>query len=319
MVGWVVSCGGDRDTTAPTDTASPTTSISTCVDDPERLNLAWPLAGVDAQDWVTVQYVDLDETQGKLDYTGNTSTAAKTYDGHHGVDIGLSSFRRMDEGIEVLAAASGVVEYVVDGFEDRHTACVNYDANMVGVRHASGHLLHYVHLRTNSVVVEPGQAVVAGDVLGQVGSSGCSDGPHLHFEISDPSGAVIDPFLDGLWCDPPVYDTPMTFMEGWLLAGPAESYDNPLQDPPTEVSHMATGQTLLAYAIVGGGLPGESIGVQLVGPGGETLGPWPITFDQSWQLTGWTWAFTLQPPAGTWTVDYLVNDLPVAHKELEVE
>ena len=164
------------------------------MDEAHRLNLAWPLDGVDAETWVTTNYVDLDFGPSIRDYTGNTGDQAKTYDGHLGVDIGISSFRSMDAGVPVRAAASGTVTYVVDAFEDRHIACEDNNANVVSVQHASGHVLHYVHLRTDSVPVEIGDVVQSGDLLGLVGSSGCSDAPHPHFEITTAFGETIDPF-----------------------------------------------------------------------------------------------------------------------------
>jgi len=285
-----------------------------CIDTPDALNLAWPIEGLDAQQWVISNYVDLDSGTDMEDYMSNTGEQAKTYDGHQGIDISISSFRQMDEGIPVLAAVSGTVEYVIDGYEDRHTSCTDYDANIVGVRHESGHLLHYVHLRTDSSTVQVGDWVEAGDILGEVGSSGCSDGPHLHFEITDPDGSPVEPFLEDMWCDPPLYDTPLGVMESWILDGPLVQYDNPMQDPPEDATDFDVGDTLLAFVVVGGGLPDDELGVQLSGPDGTTIGPWPVIFEQSYQLSFWYWAYTVESPAGDWTADYLVNgDIVTQH------
>jgi hypothetical protein len=62
--------------------------------------------------------------------------------------------------------------------------------NNVVLRLRDGRYALYAHLRTGSVRVRPGQRVRSGQVLGLVGNSGESGGPHLHFQLSDgPDGA----------------------------------------------------------------------------------------------------------------------------------
>ena len=126
------------------------------------------------------------------------------YDQHRGTDFLLEGgFDTMDAGSDaVLAAAPGVVIRVV---EDKYDHChiegtvISCDGhpiepNVVEVEHPSGTVSLYVHLMTDSVPVEVGDAVECGDVLGMVGSSGISSTPHLHFEVHGPDGANIDPF-----------------------------------------------------------------------------------------------------------------------------
>lgn len=291
---------------------------SECEDFSGYLNLSWPVVGADGQDWVVVNYVDADRGEGMADYAGGLDELAKTYDGHRGVDISVSSFREMDAGVSVVAAVSGVVEYVIDGFEDRHTECVDYDANIVGVRHSSGHLLHYVHLKTGSVTVSVGEEVTTGDVLGQVGSSGCSTHPHLHLEITDSTGDWVDPFAEDLWCDPPVYETPINLMETWVVQGPNEQYENPYQDPPVETELFEVGDQLVAHFVVAGGIVGDTVGVSFVGPDGTTVGPWPLAFEQVWRLSTWAWAFNVVEPRGEWSIRYELNGESVSEQTVEV-
>ena len=56
-----------------------------------------------------------------------------------------------------------------------------YSANKVNVQHSDGVISSYSHL--DEVVVSVGQKVAAGDLLGYSGTTGCSTGPHLHFQI----------------------------------------------------------------------------------------------------------------------------------------
>ena len=281
--------------------------------------LAWPLDGEDALDWVTVNYFDLDPGPGLEDYTGQTGEDARTYDGHNGVDIGISSFRAMDRGMPVWAAAPGEVVYVVDGFEDRNTACENTDANVVSVLHASGHEVQYVHLRKGSTRVRVGDPVEVGDLLGEVGSSGCSTGPHLHLGVLAPDRSLLDPFRDGLWCAPPVYDTPIGWMEGWLLAGPVEQYAEPTKDPPLDVERLAVGDTLLAYGVVAGGAPGNTVAARFDAPDGTVIGPWRVVLEKSNRLGIWSWTLTVPEPTGQWTVTWLLNGVQVDTATVIVE
>lgn len=137
------------------------------------------------------------------------------YDEHDGSDFLLKGgFEAMDAGsVAVIAAASGVVEQTRDGQYDRchgtldGVDCDGYDIipNLVAVRHPDGVLTRYLHLAKDSVVVEVGQEVAEGEVLGLVGSSGNSSLPHLHFEVQDAAEVVYDPYAAeaeaSWWCD----------------------------------------------------------------------------------------------------------------------
>lgn len=93
---------------------------------------------------------------------------------HKGTDIANAS------GTAVLAADSGTV--VVAGWTN-----VGY-GNHVIIDHGNGYQTLYAHLSSISVVT--GQSVSRGVVIGAIGSTGRSTGPHLHFEIRTGSGNV---------------------------------------------------------------------------------------------------------------------------------
>ena len=61
---------------------------------------------------------------------------------------------------------------------------------MVEVDHGNGFSTRYGHL--SRIDVKVGDHVVRGDVIGEVGSSGRSTGPHLHYEVRR-NGDAIDP------------------------------------------------------------------------------------------------------------------------------
>lgn len=69
--------------------------------------------------------------------------------------------------------------------------------NHVVVEHGDGSFSAYAHLRRRSLRVQVGQQVSAGDVLAEVGNSGNSSEPHLHFQLMDrrrPAEAAGLPF-----------------------------------------------------------------------------------------------------------------------------
>lgn len=72
-------------------------------------------------------------------------------------------------------------------FQTCCNSCIN-QANHVNVQHADGTVATYFHF--DLVTAKVGQKVNAGDVLGYSGTSGCSSGPHLHFQVmgSCPTG-----------------------------------------------------------------------------------------------------------------------------------
>lgn len=93
---------------------------------------------------------------------------------HHGIDIVAAL------GTPVIATAAGLVLTKTDkGF-----------GNYVTIDHGRGIQTYYGHLRR--AVVATGQRVVRGMVIGYVGSTGLSTGPHLHYEVQI-DGRAVDP------------------------------------------------------------------------------------------------------------------------------
>jgi len=95
-------------------------------------------------------------------------------------------------GIDLGAATGTAIRSVADGTVTR----VAYDAdgygNWVEVKHSDGSVSRYAHMSSFSNI-QVGQQIGAGTVVGAVGSTGNSTGPHLHFEWRDSGGRPIDP------------------------------------------------------------------------------------------------------------------------------
>lgn len=135
------------------------------------------------------------------DHGGSTdwNCGGISYSGHNGTDLGVGSWAGMDAGMDIVAAADGVVGSTHDGEFD---ACTTADCsggggygNHVRIDHADGRETIYAHMKKWSVEVAAGQVVGCGTKLGQVGSSGYSTGPHLHFELRTAGNDRVDPFV----------------------------------------------------------------------------------------------------------------------------
>lgn len=107
---------------------------------------------------------------------------------YYAVDLGVA------EGTPVVAARDGVVIQVErDFFEsgtdrDRLASRANY----VRVLHEDGTMALYAHLAFETVLVRPGDAVLAGQKLGEAGDIGFATGPHLHFVIQRNTGMRLE-------------------------------------------------------------------------------------------------------------------------------
>ena len=99
---------------------------------------------------------------------------------HTGVDIGASY------GSAVTAAAEGTVSIAVLDY-----GSVGY-GTYVAIYHPNGTTTLYGHM--SALTVTTGQQVSRGQVIGYVGSTGASNGPHIHFEIRV-NGGCVDPML----------------------------------------------------------------------------------------------------------------------------
>ncbi|MDF1567598.1 MAG: M23 family metallopeptidase, partial [Spirochaetaceae bacterium] len=113
----------------------------------------WPLQGV--RGWVTQVFGPSIHPFGKYWYL------------HRGVDLAFGY------GVPIMATADGKVvkkEFDPNGF-----------GYYVDIQHRYGFKTRYAHMQRQ--LVDVGQTISQGDVIGTMGSSGQSTGPHLHYEV----------------------------------------------------------------------------------------------------------------------------------------
>ena len=149
---------------------------------------------------------------------------------HTGVDLGA------DRGAPVLAAGSGEVVWVGYGLYRGIEDLSDPYGLAVAIRHDFGYQgqeLYTVYAHMQSILVWDGQLVDAGEKLGTVGSTGDSDGPHLHFEVRLGKNSYFDTRNPELWMVPP---------EGWaILAGRVtDTSGNLMPEFPMEIRSLAT-------------------------------------------------------------------------------
>jgi len=96
---------------------------------------------------------------------------------HKGIDI--STFRAGDP---VVATADGQI-VTIDYSDDF--------GNYIIIKHKHGYYTRYAHLQSTRVRI--GQRVQQGEVIGYIGNTGLSTGPHLHYEVHIGSD-VVDPY-----------------------------------------------------------------------------------------------------------------------------
>ncbi len=101
----------------------------------------------------------------------------------------------------VIAPADGVVQEIRDGIDDNPIGEVNLEqnwGNTIIIKHENKLFTKISHLKTGSFKVEKGEEVKRGTALAQVGNSGRSPVPHLHFQVQQ------TPFVGSKTLDYPI-------------------------------------------------------------------------------------------------------------------
>lgn len=294
-------------------------SVASSVSQPK---FGWPVEGTLGKDFFLVNYVDQDTSMGLLrdHYCGT-----QTYDGHQGTDITLRSFRQMDSGVKVLAAASGRVFGVVDTAFDRNKVSVlsRGFGNWIGIAHPGGIYTYYAHIRRGSAMVQVGDSVEAGTPIALVGSAGNSTDPHLHFEVWNDS-AVIDPFagqcntVNSYWIDQPAYDTTFGVINHGLI-GWVPTLDTLREYPsrPNSAFSAHTDTAVTFWIHEYGVQAGDTSRIEWRRTTGELWYEWQFIHDADYRYYYW-WSYINLPPAGDWQVSYFLNNMPVVSDSFSV-
>ncbi|KUJ62206.1 peptidase M23 [Flavobacteriaceae bacterium CRH] len=102
----------------------------------------------------------------------------------------FTKVRKMHNGMDFTAPSGSPVYATGDGVVARADAAASGFGNHVVIRHGFGYESLYAHLSKYNC--RAGQHVKRGDVIGYVGSTGRSEGPHCHYEVHK-DGKVVNP------------------------------------------------------------------------------------------------------------------------------
>ena len=101
----------------------------------------------------------------------------------------LLGFLRMHKGMDIAAPHGTPVRAMMDGVVSAAGRAGGY-GNLIKLGHPNGYGSMYGHL--SRIAMRPGERVSRGEVIGYVGSTGLSTGPHLHFEVLK-NGRAVNP------------------------------------------------------------------------------------------------------------------------------
>ncbi len=300
--------------------------VTAALDAPPQLG--WPLriaAGLSDPGHHGISNL-LDQDARYPDFVLDYNCGARSYDtsdgyNHQGTDIYTWPWWwwKMDHNeVEVVAAAPGQIINRSDGNFDRSCSFNSNPWNAVYVRHGDGSIAWYGHMKNGSLTKKQvGDSVAEGEFLGVVGSSGNSTGPHLHFEVHDSAGRLIDPWqgtcnslnADSWWrTQRGYYDSAVNRVSTGALPPIFPSCSQP-ESPNGRVT-FSVGPLVYFTTYYRDQLISQTSRYTIYRPNGSIYSQWSHNSDSAWYSSSWWyWSFNI-PSAeaqGTWrfTVEYL--------------
>jgi murein DD-endopeptidase MepM/ murein hydrolase activator NlpD len=265
-----------------------------------------PLGGTPSQTWGITNYVDQDPRLGTMeDHEGGPYV----FENHQGIDFFAPSFAGQDDGIEILAAAAGTVVNVGDGEFDRHTSFQPGDGNYVVLDHGNGWQTIYAHFRKDTINVQLNDVVSAGQVLGLLGSSGFSSGPHLHFGILH-NNIEVDSYLDPdtFWVAPLPYQATVRGVFDSGVTSINSFPDYPERPVNSDVFTPGPHEVWLWASLLAA--PGDVLTTTYFRPNASTYSSFDYTVTAEGARGGQYSFYTIlptTPPLGTWQVALKIN------------
>ncbi len=302
----------------------------------------WPIRQADGFDYNAVygisNYVDHDPAfSGQnnnfiTDYNcGNRSYDLASGYNHTGTDIFLWPFKwEMMENnqVEVIAIEDGVIIGKDDGNNDKNCSFNSNPWNAVYLMHADGSIGWYGHLKKNSLTSKAiGQSVNKGEFLGYIGSSGSSTGPHLHLELYNEAGDLIDPFVgtcnptveESCWEEQKPYREPMLNTIMTHNTDPM-FLDCPTTQQPTENTNrdncFMQGEVIYYAAYFHDQEMNQVANYRVLRPNGSVYKSWSHASPETYNASYWYWWYQMPSfePSGKWTFEVSFSGQTLTHE-----
>jgi len=238
----------------------------------------------------------------------------------------------MDTGVFVLAAAEGVVTFAIDTIFDREKRSVISKGlgNYLAISHPNKYYSYYGHLKKNSLRVAIGDTVLVGDTIAEVGSSGNSTDPHLHFELYYDSLFVVDPFQgpcgnpSSLWLRTPLYETEVNVWDQGMHNQQVDIDD--LRERAVTVTccpfrfPKTSSNPLIYWAHLYGLKKNTTLTIEWYNPDQILWFEYDFTFDRDWWYYYlWSDILNTDLPEGNWYVRLVYEGNEIARQDFVVD
>ena len=201
----------------------------------------------------------------------------------------------------MIATAPGVIIGKEDGhFDQNCDLMVEAEWNAIYIQHEDGSQTWYGHLKQNSLTPKGvGETVERGEYLGLVGSSGISNGPHLHLELYDNAGNLIDPFqgncseqLDSWWtAQRPYYDSGINRLS--THTAPPQWTDCAELIDTHASNDFCPSDTIYFMAFLRDQLAGQVLHYKIHQPNGDLYAEWTDMLEDATHYSASYWYFPL--------------------------
>lgn len=252
----------------------------------------FPVACDRGQNCWTTNYVDVEPSE---DSVRDFMCGPRSYEGHKGTDFALATIKDMKAGVDVLAALDGTVTRFRDGESDSVKTREQLDqireqnkdcGNGIVIDHGSAGYLGwqtiYCHLRAGTIQLRQGQKVKAGEKLAEIGHSGYTEFPHLHFGVLK-NNVFIDPYTglakeegcgkggQSLWLDKNMSYEPLALYGAGFMFEEPDFEDIKRGRQQEELEDGESPDALILWASFYGLQSNDRIIMEIKGPGGDVF------------------------------------------------